>query len=66
MWMQWTNAVLGLWLITVPFLNFSTIGLTWALVLTGMAIAILAVWGAGAEAASRQEIEDLEHRLRHY
>lgn len=65
MWMQWVNAILGVWLIAVPFLGFTTVGLTWALVLTGIAVAVLAVWGAGQEASERQEIEQLEARLRH-
>jgi hypothetical protein len=62
--MQWINAILGVWLIAVPFLGLSTMGLTWALVLTGIAVAVFAVWGAGEEASERQEIEQLEARLR--
>ena len=64
-WMNWVNAILGVWLIAVPFLGFTTVGLTWALVLTGIAVAVLAVWAAGQEASERQEIEQLEARLRH-
>lgn len=65
MWTQWVNAVLGVWLIAVPFVGFTTVGLTWALVLTGIAVAIFAVLGAGQEASERQEMAQLEARLRH-
>jgi uncharacterized iron-regulated membrane protein len=65
MWMSWVNAVLGVWLIAVPFLGFTPVGLTWALVLTGIAVAVLAVWSAGQEASERTHIEQLEARLRH-
>jgi uncharacterized iron-regulated membrane protein len=65
MWMSWVNAVLGVWLIAVPFLGFTPVGLTWALVLTGIAVAGLAVWSAGQEASERTHIEQLEARLRH-
>lgn len=49
MWQQWVNAVLGLWTILVPFLGFSSSTLMWTLVVTGLAVAILAVWGATYE-----------------
>jgi len=46
MWQQWVNAVLGLWVMAVPFLGFATDTLKWTLAVTGLVIAALAVWGA--------------------
>lgn len=47
MWQQWMNAVLGLWIIAVPFIGFAAETLTWTLLVTGAVVAALAVWGAG-------------------
>lgn len=46
MWQQWTNALLGLAVIVVPFLNLTGDAFTWSLAVLGIAIAALAVWGA--------------------
>ncbi|HEY6022385.1 MAG TPA: SPW repeat protein [Candidatus Paceibacterota bacterium] len=53
MWQQWVNAVLGLWTIAVPFLSLSGATLMWTLVVTGIAVAVLAVWGASQEQSER-------------
>lgn len=46
MWQQWILALLGLWVIAVPFMGFDTAGLMWTLAITGLAIAVLSVWRA--------------------
>lgn len=46
MWQQWLNAVLGLGVLAVPFLNLASDALTWTLAIGGIAIAVLALWGA--------------------
>lgn len=53
MWQQWVNAVLGLWILAVPFLSLSGATLMWTLVVTGIAVAALAVWGASQEQSER-------------
>jgi hypothetical protein len=60
---NWTNVLLGLWVMAIPFLGFAGETLMWALVLTGAAIIALAVWGAGLIATERTEYERrLQHR----
>jgi hypothetical protein len=63
--MQWVNAILGVWLIAVPFLGFTAVGLMWALVLSGIAVAVFAVWGAAQETSDGQELAQHEARFRH-
>lgn len=47
MWQQWTNGVLGLWVMLVPFLGLSTNASLGTYLVTGLVIAILGFWGAG-------------------
>jgi hypothetical protein len=61
---QWVNVVLGLWVIAVPFVGFAATGLTWALVITGAVIAILAIWGAQATQSER-EAGKMQQRYQH-
>jgi hypothetical protein len=46
MWKQWVNAILGLVVLAVPFLNLSAGAFTWTLAIAGIIIAVLAVWSA--------------------
>lgn len=46
MWQQWINVILGLWVIAVPFIGLSTAASLWTLVITGIVIAALSLWGA--------------------
>lgn len=46
MWQQWVNLLLGLWVIVVPFIAMSGSTYTWTLVVTGIIIAALGLWGA--------------------
>ncbi|RJQ33767.1 hypothetical protein C4568_03900 [Candidatus Parcubacteria bacterium] len=61
MWQQWTNAVLGLWVIAVPFIGLTGTALTWTLAITGIAIAILAFWGA-QEHSEETPMRRLQHQ----
>jgi len=45
MWQQWLNGLLGLWLIVFPFTSGLGTGVTWTLVITGVAVAALGFWG---------------------
>ena len=45
MWQQWTNLVLGLWLVTSAYV-VSPDNMVLNLLVTGGIVAILAVWGA--------------------
>ncbi|MBU6388452.1 DUF677 domain-containing protein [Patescibacteria group bacterium] len=47
MWKEYTNAVLGLCVGVVAFLGLTGTTLTWTLVVLGVAILILGLWGAG-------------------
>ncbi len=49
MWQNWLNTILGLWIVAVPFLGLTGSAFTWTLVVTGIAVAILGIWGAGQE-----------------
>ena len=46
MWQQWTNGILGLWVIAVPFLGLTTTQNMWTLAITGIVMAVLGFWGA--------------------
>ncbi len=59
MWQQWVNAILGLWIVAVPFIGISSAGLAWTLAITGIVIAVLGVWGA-------QENSPEEYRERRF
>ncbi len=65
MWQQWINAILGVWTIIVPFLGFTAATFTWVLAITGIVIAVLAIWGVGEESTERQHTAELEYRLEH-
>lgn len=54
MWQQWINVILGLWIIAIPFINFSTTGFIWTLVITGAVITILGIWGAQETQSERE------------
>ena len=44
MWQNWTNAVLGLVVVVISFLNVSGASL-WTLAVVGVVIVVLGVWG---------------------
>ena len=60
MWQQWVNAVLGLWVIAVPFIGITGAALVWTLAITGLVMAILAVWGALQEQTIEKELHQLQ------
>ncbi|MBI2410192.1 hypothetical protein HYV30_04130 [Candidatus Kaiserbacteria bacterium] len=60
MWQQWVNAVLGLWTIVVPFLGLTGSALSWTLVVTGLLVAVFALWGV--QTHSRMEESGQRHR----
>lgn len=64
MWQQWTSAVLGLAVVLVPFFGLSAAAFTWTLVILGVAIAGLGLWGAG-ETNTERERGQMAHRPRH-
>lgn len=54
MWKQWVNAILGLLVLAVPFLGLSAAALTWTLAISGIIVAVLAIWSV-AESSSALE-----------
>ncbi|MFH1226053.1 MAG: SPW repeat protein [bacterium] len=49
MWQVWLNGLIGLWLILSAFLGFEGPALIWNLVVSGIVVAILGFWSAGAK-----------------
>jgi hypothetical protein len=45
-WQHWINAILGIWVVVIPFLALAGAALTWTLVITGAVILLLGFWGA--------------------
>jgi len=64
MWQHWVNALLGLWIIVLAFLGMSGGTLTWTLVITGLVVAVLALWGAYGTSDSREE-DKMMGRMQH-
>ncbi len=52
MWQDWVNGVLGLWVILMPFLNFTPNQTKTLTIVTGVVIAVLAFWSASAKGRS--------------
>lgn len=50
---SWINVILGVWLIVAPWVvGFSNVmGATWTSVITGIVVAIIALWAALGEHA---------------
>ena len=46
MWKHWTNGVLGLWVIIMPYLGFTATAHKTLMVVSGIAIAVLSFWAA--------------------
>ncbi len=46
MWQQWLNLILALWIILSGYMNFTPSAMTTSVTISGIAIAILALWGA--------------------
>lgn len=60
-WQQWLNALLGLWVIVIPFTGMVGNAMTQTLVVTGVVIAGLALWGAVVNTAQTDEHRRLQH-----
>lgn len=46
MWQQWLNLLLGLWIIASAYMGFTADAMMTNLMLSGIAVAVLALWGA--------------------
>lgn len=64
MWQQWVNVVLGLIIAVAPFLGLAAATLTWVLVLAGIGVAIMGLWGSQETAAEREQGR-MVHRPQH-
>ena len=64
MWQQWVNVLLGLWVFVVPFLGMSTSAMTWTLVVSGLVITGLGLWGA-QETTMERDSGSMTHRPQH-
>lgn len=60
MWQQWLTAILGLWVIAVPFIGITGAALVWTLAVTGVILAVLGVWGAQYEQSLEEELHELQ------
>lgn len=55
MWKYWANAILGLWIILVPYLGFELGAKDVLLVVSGIVIAALAFWSV-SEAKNTRDL----------
>ncbi len=46
MWQQWVNFLAGIWLIISPYVGFTSTSERTNMVVTGVIVAVLAIWGA--------------------
>jgi hypothetical protein len=46
MWQQWLNFLAGLWLVLSSFLDMSVSAMQTNFLVTGIIVAVLAIWGA--------------------
>lgn len=60
MWQQWVNAILGLWVIAVPFIGITGAALMWTLAITGLVIALLEIWAVQQEQSMEQKLHELQ------
>lgn len=61
MWQQWVNAILGLWVVAVPFIGITGAAFIWTLAITGIVIAVLGVWGAQESSPEKYGEMRLQH-----
>jgi len=61
MWQQWTNGVLGLLVVAVPFLGFSSDQSVWSFVILGLVIAVLGFWGATEHSTMHEQHGKMSH-----
>jgi len=64
MWQQWVNAIIGLWIIAVPFIGIAGAALIWTLALSGAVIAVLGIWGAQQEQTMEEELHEMQYQHR--
>ncbi len=57
MWQHWVNFVLSLWVMLSGYIGLSAADMTTNLTLSGIVIAVLAVWGALEEQSYHQRHE---------
>jgi len=53
MWQHWVNLLAAIWLIISAFINFSASGMTTNLIITGIIIGIMSLWGATQTSGSQ-------------
>jgi hypothetical protein len=61
MWQSWISAILGLWVIAVPFTGIAGSALMWTLAVTGIVVAALSLWSAYEVGAEREEEVVIRH-----
>lgn len=45
MWQHWVNLLAGIWLITSPYVGFTAEAMTTNLIITGVIVGALSLWG---------------------
>lgn len=64
MWQQWINFIVGLWIILSAYLGFTPANMATNLTISGIIVAVLALWGALKHNSSHTTMntEDRLHR----
>ena len=60
-WQHWVNFVLALWIIVSGYVSFTPTDMTTNLVIVGIVMAILALWGALANSSARSSESQHSH-----
>ncbi|MES2216464.1 MAG: SPW repeat protein [Patescibacteria group bacterium] len=60
-WQHWVNFIAGLWLIISAFVGLTLDAMVTNVVVTGIVVAVLGLWGALQHNSMRRS-EDLTHR----
>jgi hypothetical protein len=64
-WQHWVNFLVGLWIVLSAYLGFSSDTMVMNLTISGIIVAILALWGALAQGSSRSYNRMEERRHSH-
>jgi hypothetical protein len=53
MWQHWVNFIAAIWVVISPYVGFTSSQMTTNLIITGVIVGILALWG-GLETSGRK------------
>lgn len=61
MWQQWINLILGLWIAVSAYVGFSASVMAMNLLVTGLVVAALSLWGALAHRSEETYLHSPRH-----